>query len=101
MAWQQSAVYFHVTEIIADAEEATTTHLFVFHIIPSVVINANIFYFFYQVPCTYPPSCPSQTRRRLPPCLRSPDLFVFDPAFPLLVDILGGTKGPWDPERVG
>ena len=47
-----------------DAEEATTTHLVVFHIIPSVVINANIFYFFYQVPSL--PSLPNSPLRPPP-----------------------------------
>lgn len=42
-----TAVYFHVTEIVADLD-APPHHLFIYHIFPSVLINSHVFYFFYQ-----------------------------------------------------
>ena len=46
-----SAVWFHYTEFIVAVHEDDTVHLVLFHVIPSIVINANVLYFFTQV-CT-------------------------------------------------
>jgi hypothetical protein len=44
-----SAVWFHYTEFIVAVHEDDAMHLVLFHVIPSVVINANVLYFFTQV----------------------------------------------------
>ena len=44
-----SAVWFHYSEFIVAVHEDDTLHLILFHVIPSLVINANVLYFFTQV----------------------------------------------------
>eukprot|EP00041_Stephanoeca_diplocostata_P007135 m.98425 g.98425 ORF g.98425 m.98425 type:complete len:343 (-) comp16745_c0_seq6:167-1195(-) len=43
-----SGIYFHITEFTVAIHEDDTVHLVLFHVIPSVVINCNILYFFIR-----------------------------------------------------
>lgn len=44
-----SGIYFHTTEFAVAVHEDDTLHLVLFHVLPSIIINANVLYFFTQV----------------------------------------------------